>query len=160
MLHILHLCHPALAAEPEDAALRRTRKQVQMLDDLYKGAVVLITENYVNSEKDVSAGMAAKKLFDVAKKKGWHEVRLLDATGNPYNEENSPKNGFEKKAIAKLLEGDSYYDEVVQKDGKKYLQAATIIPVVMKKCTMCHENYKSVPDGKAIGALSYLIPIE
>lgn len=32
----------------EDAAVARTRKQVQMLDDLYKTAIVLVTENYVD----------------------------------------------------------------------------------------------------------------
>ena len=59
----------------------------------------------------------------------------------------------------KLLSGQATYDEVVTEGGKKYLQAATAIPVVMDKCTLCHSNYKDVPAGKAIGAISYKLPI-
>src|SRR5262245_28024895 len=69
----------------EDAAVTRTRKQVQMLDDLYKNAIVLITENYVDESSDLAAGAAFQKLFDAMRKKGYHDVRLLDATGDPYN---------------------------------------------------------------------------
>ena len=66
-------------AKKKDAALERTRKTVRMLDDIYKTTVVLITEHYVNDEDDLPAGTAAIALFDAIKKKGWHEVRLLDA---------------------------------------------------------------------------------
>lgn len=49
---------------------------------------------------------------------------------------------------------------MVEKNGKRYLLAATPIPVVMKKCVMCHDNYADVPEGKPIGALGYTVPIE
>lgn len=141
-------------------ALKRTRKTVKMLDDVYKTVVVLVTEHYVKDEDSLSAGSAAKALFAAIKKKGWHEVKLLDASGQPYNDENIAKDDFEKKAIKTLKSGKAYYDEVVTKDGKHYLRAATIIPVVMEKCIMCHPNYKDAKKGEAIGALSYTIPIE
>jgi hypothetical protein len=144
----------------KDRALERTRKQVRMLDDIYKTAIVLITTHYVEDDTSLPAGEAFKALFDAVKKKGWHEVRLLDATGEPYNDDNAPKDGFEKEAIAKLLKGEAYYDQVEEKDGKRYLNAATAIPVVMKKCILCHDNYADLPEGKAIGALGYRIPIE
>ena len=39
------------AADREnDAAVKRTRRQVKMLDDLYKTAVVLITQHYVTED--------------------------------------------------------------------------------------------------------------
>jgi len=38
----------------DPAAVERARKQVRMLDDLYKTAVVLITEHYVHEEDDVA----------------------------------------------------------------------------------------------------------
>lgn len=143
-----------------DRALERTRKQVKMLDDIYKSAVVLITTHYVNDENDLPAGSAAIALFDAVKKKGWHEVRLLDASGQPIEEKNTAKDEFEKTAVAKLKAGESYFDEVVKKDGKRYLRAATPIPVVMEKCIMCHENYRQAKKGEPIGALSYTLPIE
>ena len=40
----------------EDPAAERTRKTVKMLDDIYKTAVVLITDKYVESEDDFPAG--------------------------------------------------------------------------------------------------------
>ena len=144
---------------PSDAAVERARREVRLLDDIYKTSIVLITTHYVHDDEDLPAGSAFKALFGAVKKKGWHEVRLLDATGQPYNDENAPKKGFEKKAVQRLLKGAAVYDEVVTEGDKRYLLAATAIPVVMDKCIMCHENYKDVPKGKAIGALGYKVPI-
>ena len=144
----------------DDPAVARTRKTVRMLDDIYKTAVVLITKHYVNDESDLPAGSAAIALFAAIKDKGWHEVRLLDATGEPMEEANSPRDDFERKAIAALKSGKTYYEQVVTKDGRRYLRAATPVPVVLKKCTMCHPHYKDYKNGKPIGALSYTLPVE
>lgn len=141
-------------------AVNRTRKTVRMLDDIYKTAVVLITTHYVKDEDSLAAGSAAKALFAAIKKKGWHEVKILDVSGEPYNDENVAKDAFDKAAAKLIKSGEPYVDEVVKKDGKSYLRAATIIPVVMKKCTMCHENYKKAKKGEAIGMLSYTVPVE
>lgn len=143
-----------------DAAVERARREVRMLDDLYKSAIVLITEHYVQDGNDLPAGSAFKALFQTMKDKGWHDVRLLDATGQPYNDENLPSDDFEKNAIKELAGGKASVDQVITEDGRRYLRVATAIPVVMEKCTMCHENYRSVPEGKAIGALGYKLPIQ
>lgn len=149
------------AAKPaDDPALERTRKTTRMLDDLYKTAVVLITEHYVEQDSDLPAGSAAIALFDAMKKKGWHEVRLLDATGKPIEEKNSPQDEFEKEAIRQLKSGKAWHEQVIERDGQRYLRAATPVPVVLKKCTMCHEHYNDVKPGEAIGALSYTLKVE
>ena len=95
---VLLLAVPAADGEPQpaDAALERARKQVRMLDDLYKTVVVLITTHYVTEESSLPAGSAAIALFSTMKEKGWHEVRLLDATGSPIVAKNSPQDEFEK----------------------------------------------------------------
>jgi len=146
--------------QQEDPAVVRTRKQVKMLDDLYKTAVVLITKHYVEEDSDLAAGEAAVALFAAMKEKGWHEVRLLDATGDPIEDRNSPQDDFEEKAVDSLLDGADWYEEIVKRNDKRYLRAATPVPVVLKKCTMCHDHYKDVPEGEPIGALSYTIEIE
>lgn len=143
-----------------DPALERTREQVRMLDDLYKTAVVFITDKYVHKDTDVSAGTAAAALFGVMKQKGWHDIRLVDATNQPFEEKNAPKDAFEKAAVKALKGGKAYHEEVVQIEGKPHLRAATPVPVVMKKCVMCHPHYADVKDGEAIGILSYIIPIK
>ncbi len=149
------------SADPEpDPAVERTRRQVRMLDDIYKTAVVLITEHYVNDYDDLPAGAAAKALFAAIEEKGWHQVRLLDATGEPYNDENVAGDDFERDAIAQLKDGESFVDTVVVRDGNRYLRAVTPIPVVLEKCIMCHENYRDVAEGQPIGVLSYTVPIE
>lgn len=145
---------------PADEALERTRQTVRMLDDVYKTAVVLITDKYVNSQDDFPAGSAAIALFDAIKKKGWHEVRLLDATGRPYEEKNAPRDDFEKTAVKQLKAGKTYYDQVVERNDGRYLRAATPIPLVMQKCVMCHDHYKNAKAGEPIGALSYTIRIQ
>ena len=150
----------AETSKVDRAALERTRKQVRMLDDLYKTAVVLITEHCVKKEDDVAAGTAARLLFAAMKEKGWHEARLLDATGEPYEEKNIAADEFEKSAIAQLKMGKTFVDAVIEKDGKPYLRAATPIPVVLEKCIMCHAHYKNVDKGQIIGAVAYIVPIE
>lgn len=144
----------------EDAAVARTRKQVLMLDDLYKTAVVLITSHYVTEESDLPAGAAAIALFDAMKKKGWHDVRLIDASGEPLEAKNVAKDDFEKAAVAALKNGKAFHEQVVEKEGKRTFRAATPIPVVLKKCTLCHPNYEKIPAGGVIGILSYQLPVE
>lgn len=143
-----------------DPAVERTRRQVRVLDDVYKTAVVLITEHYVKTDADLPAGAAAKALFEAVKKKGHHEVRLLDVAGEPINEDNLAQDEFEKAGVAVMKKGGAWHEQVVEKNGKRYLRAMTPIPVVLEKCIMCHENYRQVPKGSAIGALGYIVPVE
>jgi uncharacterized protein DUF3365/methyl-accepting chemotaxis protein-like sensor len=152
---------PGTAEEnKDDPAVARARKTVAMLDDIYKTTVVLITDKYVQDENSFAAGEAAQALFAAIKKKGWHEVRLLDAAGEPIVDGNKPRDEFEKAAIAALKSGKSGYEQVIEKDGKRYLRSATPIPVVSKKCIMCHDNYAKAKPGEPIGALGYTVPIE
>ncbi len=104
--------------------------------------------------------MAAKALFDSVQKAGFHDVRLIDASGEPYNDENIAKDKFEKAGIKALLAGKKGYEEVTYKKGKPYLRSMTAVPVVMKKCTMCHPNYEDVKPGVPVGVLSYTLEIE
>ena len=131
-----------------------------MLDDIYKAAVVLITDKYVNDERDFAAGSAAIALFKAVQDKNWHEVKLLDVSGKPYNDENVAKDDFEREALRKFKAGEAYVDRIEKRDNGRYLRAATPIPVVLEKCTMCHENYKQAQPGQAIGMLSYTLKIE
>ena len=144
----------------KDKAVERTRRQVKMLDDIYKGGIVLITKHYVKGDEDLPAGTAFKKLFEAAKTNGWHEVRLVDATGDPYSDENVAISAFEKNAIKQLKTGKPFVDETVVENDKRFLLAATPIPVVMEKCTMCHSNYNMDEKGLVIGALTYRVPID
>ncbi len=160
-LVIAGLSYQCGAASPaEDAGLERARQTTRMLDDLYKTAVVLITQHYVEADSDLPAGSAAIALFDAMKQKGWHEVRLLDATGQPIEEKNAPQDEFESAAVRELLAGKSWHEEVITRDGNRYLRAATPIPVVLAKCTMCHDHYKEAKPNQPIGALSYTLRIE
>jgi hypothetical protein len=144
----------------EDPAVARTRKQVLMRDDLYKPAIVMLTENYVDESSDLAAGAAFQKLFEAMRKKGHHDVRLLDATGQPFNDKNLAKDEFEKAAIAALKAGKPTYEQVVEQGGKRYLRKATPIPVVLQKCTICHPAYEKAKPGETIGSLSYTLPVE
>ena len=149
------------AAAPDKAALERSRKTVRMLDDVYKQTIVLITDKYVNDKDDFAAGSAAVLLFKNISKSGNQQVRLLDATGEPYEPENVAKDAFEKEGIKRMKAGETFYEEVTQKDGKYQLRAMTPVPVVMQKCVMCHAHYADAKKkGEAIGAISYIVPIE
>jgi len=146
--------------KPRKAAVKRARKQVKMLDHIYKSAVVLITEKYVNNETDFPAGSAAVALFKSVTDAGYHKVRLLDVTGQPYEPKNVAKAAFEKEGVKQLKAGKSYYETIETVNGKPHLQAVTAIPVVSKKCIMCHDHYANAKEGEPVGAISYSIPIE
>jgi uncharacterized membrane protein YdfJ with MMPL/SSD domain len=149
-----------LQAPKTDPAVVAARQQALMLDDLYKTAVVLITKHYVNKETDLAAATAAKALFAAMKEKGHHDVRLIDATGAPYNDENIAQDKFEEQALEQLKKGKATYEQVEKRDDGRYFRFATAVPVVMEKCVMCHESYKDVKEGEAIGALTYTIKIQ
>ena len=150
------------AADPQekDTAVERARREVRMLDDIYKTGIVAITDNYVNDDQMIPAGTAFKQVFAAAEKKGWHKVRLVDATGEPIEEENAPEDDFEKMAVKKLVSGANWVESIETRQGTRHLRVATPIPVVFSKCVMCHSNYEDVPKGQAIGALTYTVPID
>lgn len=151
---------PDQVAAPDPAAVERTRKIVRMLDAIYKNAVVLITDKYVHDTDDFPAGSAAVLLFERVSETGSHKVRLLDATGEPYEPKNVARDDFERQGIERLKEGADYYEEVVREDGRPQLRAITPVPVVMQKCVMCHAHYADVAEGQPVGAISYIVPIE
>lgn len=145
---------------PSKDAVERTRRQVKVLDTVYKNVIVLITDKYVLSEDDFAAGSAAVLLFERITDTGFHKVRLLDATGEPYDSDNVAQDEFEKNGVKQLKAGKDYVEKIIHKDGEPYLRAMTPVPVVMKRCTMCHANYLDVPKGHPIGAISYTLPIK
>ena len=146
--------------QPTKAAVERSRKTIAMLDNIYKSTIVLITDKYVHDEDDFAAGSAAVLLFENVSKSGSHNVRLIDATGDPYDSENVAKDDFEKEAIKKLKAGAKQHEQVITKKGKHHLRVVTPVPVVMKKCVMCHDHYADAKEGEPIGAISYSLPIE
>jgi hypothetical protein len=134
----------------------RARESVKMLDDLYKTAVVAITNKYVEQQSDTPAAAVAKEVFEAMHKKGWHDARLIDATGKPKNKDNVAKTDFEKKAVEQIQNGKTYVEEVGDKDGKPVLRAATLVPSVLKQCAVCHGG----KEGRVLGAIVYEVPIK
>lgn len=139
------------ADEPADAKLERARAEVQKLDALYKTAVVSVTNRF----EGPPAIKMAKDVFAAMEKAGWHRAKLVDATGDPLNPDNTPKSEFEKRA-AKAMQGGATYFEEVDGDGEeRTLLAATVVPAVLKKCATCH----GVKEGDLLGFVRYEIPI-
>ena len=145
------------ASGKPDAAVERTRQEVKMLDDLFKNAIVLIDGHYVKTPSDLPAATAAKALWAALKKDGWYDVRILGLTDVIGDQDDVPRDAFEQAAAKKLLAGETPQEEVVEKDGKRYLRVATGIPVVSDNCLMCHANFKGNKGN--IGALSYTVPV-
>lgn len=144
-------------ASPDKAAVERARETVKLIDALYKNYVVEITATYVDQKKVPPAARVTKRVFTAMHKGGFHSARLVDATGEPVNEDNRPNTAFEKKAVDVIKGGKGYYEEVDVVAGKNVLRAATVVPVVMKQCIACHPGYKQ---GDVLGALVYEVPIK
>jgi Protein of unknown function (DUF3365) len=142
-----------LAGGPaDDPALDRTRKQVKMLDELYKNAVVSITNKYDGPP----AIKVAKEVFTAMEKSGWHKAKLVDASGNPQNEANLPQTDFERRAAAAMQAGKAYFEEVEGKGKGRKLYAATVVPAVTKKCARCH----GASEGDLLGFIRYEISVK
>lgn len=137
--------------------VEHARKTVRMLDDLYKTYIVLITEEYVDDPSVLPAATLSKRVFKSMNKKGWHETRLLDATGTPFNPENNPKDDFEREAIKALLAGKTYFEKIEKIEGKNHLRAVTSVHAVMKGCLACHPDRKF---GDLLGGIAYIVDLE
>jgi len=135
-----------------DSALVRARDQVKMLDELYKTAVVSVTNKYDGPP----AIKVAKDVFTAMEKSGWHKAKLVDASGAPQNEANLPATDFEKRAEKAIRDGKPYYEEVAKTGSSRTLYAATIVPAVTKKCASCH----GVKSGDLLGFIRYEVPIK
>ena len=62
----------------------------------------------------------------------------MDATGEPMNDENAPTTDFEKEAVQGDPRGQALRRAVVGEGEDRRLLAATVVPVVIKKCADCH----------------------
>jgi gas vesicle protein len=142
---------------PDPKAVEQAREKVKMLDDVYKGFVVHITDTYVRAQETTPAARVTQKVFKHMQTNGWHSARLIDATGAPLNKKNAPTGDFEKRAIEQLKAGKTYFEEVGVKNEQPVLRAATIVPVVMKQCITCHPGNK---EGDLMGAIIYEMPIK
>ncbi len=137
--------------------LDNARKTVRMLDDLYKTYIVLITEEYVDDPSVLPAATLSKRVFKSMNKKGWHKVRLLDATGTPFNPENNPVDTFERDAVKAMISGRTYFEKIEMVDGKAHLRAVTSVRAVMKGCISCHPSNKV---GDLLGGIAFNIALE
>jgi hypothetical protein len=135
-----------------DPALQRAREQVKMIDELYKNAVVSITNKY----NGPPAIKVAKDVFAAMEKSGWHKAKLVDATGVPQNEANLPQTDFEKRAAKAIQAGKPYYEEVAGQGLDRTLYAATVVPAVTGKCATCH----AVNQGDLLGFIRYEMPVK
>ncbi|GAX62621.1 ribulose 1,5-bisphosphate carboxylase, large subunit [Candidatus Scalindua japonica] len=140
-----------------EKAIKRGRQTVKMLDEMYKTFIVLVTDEYVKDETMFSALTISKKVFERMSAKGWYNARLLDATGDPHNPDNSARTKFERDAIEAFIDGKSFYEKVEKVDGVYYYKAATSVSIVTDGCTICHPHNKQ---GDLLGGISYSFPLD
>ena len=84
------------AKGPDPAAVERARASVKLIDALYKNSVVQITETYVGEKKHVPAARVTQRVFKAMHEGGFHNARLVDASGDPVNEDNKANTPFDE----------------------------------------------------------------
>ena len=125
-----------------DPAVERTRNPIRVLDDLYQSSIVGSDEHRAGNFSPTA------------------DVRAVDLSGSPINPSSSPRDRFETAAARRMIQGDEWYEEVVERGGKRSLRVATPIPFSTRRCVRCHSEYKRYPQGQPIGFLSYRAPFE
>jgi hypothetical protein len=144
------------AVEPTTEQLQAARQTTRMLDDLYKTAIVTVTDIYVEDATSVAAATAFQPVFRAMKQAKHHEVRLVDGLGDPINPDNAAADPFEKEAVRAMMAGQATFEKVETIEGQAYLRTMTSLPMVMEKCVLCHENYRG---QKLVGGVSYKLPL-
>ncbi len=139
-----------------EEAIAMARRETKMLDDLYKTAIVTVTDIYVKDESSVAAASAFRPIFKAMKDAKHHEVRLVDGLGEPIGADNVPRDEFEKAAMKEMLAGKASFERVEVVNGEPHLRTMTTLPMVMEKCILCHENYRG---QKIVGGVAYVLPI-
>lgn len=137
----------------EDPAVARARDQVKMLDELYKTAVVSITERFPRGQPAI---MVAKDMFYAMENSEHHSAKLVDASGAPLGADSEPETAFEEKAAEAMQNGETYLDQVVGEGDNRRLLAATVVPAVHQRCAECH----GVEKGDLLGFIRYEVPIK
>lgn len=158
----LAVASPLVAADKApakggDDGVEGARATVRMLDDLYKTTALLVATHYVAEEGDLPPIPAVLAIAKAMKDKHWHELRIIDATGSPLLASNAPRDDFEKQAVEKLNAGGTWHDEVIERDGVRYLRAATPLPLIVQSCTMCHPGYKKMSADKPVGVMTFTL---
>ena len=55
-----------------------------------------------------------------------------------------------------MVDGKTYFEELVGQGDTRRLRAATVVPAVVKKCAKCH----GVEQGDVLASLSYDLPVK
>lgn len=142
--------------KPDARSIEHARQIVQVADNMHKAYVIHVTGTYVRAQETVPAAQIARKVYRHMDDNKFFSGRLVDASGKPINTDNAPKTEFEKKAVTAIQKGAKYFEEVGVKDGQPVLRAGTIVPSVMKQCSVCHTGTK---EGDLLGVLTYEVPL-
>jgi hypothetical protein len=135
----------------ERVSRAEAKRQVRMMDQIYKSAVVTTHKMYVQDPGTPAAVIWAKQVINQMKGKGWPDARIIASHDRPLNPENSPTDKFERDAIAAFQKGRTTF-EVVTPTEVRY---ATDIRIVDEKCLLCHVRNKT---GDLVGGVSYRVP--
>jgi len=140
------------ATKPAPVSLEEGRRQVRMMDDIYKAAVVSTHKMYVQDPSTPAAVVWAKQVIKQLEGKGWPQARLFASHDRPLNPENTLVDDFERAATAAFKAGKVSFEQV--RDGE--LRYATDIRIVDQKCLMCHVRNK---EGDLLGGVGYRIKV-
>src|SRR3569833_1997848 len=96
---------PQKTPEPVRMSLPEAHRAVQMMDDIYKAAVVHTHQMYVQDAGTPAAVIWAKQVFKSINGKGWPAAHMLASSDRPLNQELSPSDAFDIEAIRAFQAG-------------------------------------------------------
>lgn len=143
---------PKTNTPAERVSLAEARRQVRMMDEIYKTAVIAAHKMYVQDPGTPAAVIWAKQVINQMKGKGWPDARIFATHDRPLNPENAPADGFERAATTAFKQGKASFEQVTPGEYRY----ATDIRIVDEKCIMCHVRSKQ---GDLTGGVSYRVPL-
>ncbi len=84
-------------------------------------------------------------------------MRLVGTLG-PLRQNDRPRDGFERDALAAALEGEPYTD-VDRIRGRWFYRRSIPLSNFAPQCALCHTNFAGLPSTEYVGALMLRIPI-
>ncbi len=134
--------------KPVALPLSQARQMVRMMNDIYLSGVIATHKMYVQDPGMPAAVTWGKQVIRQVRAKGWPDAHIFDTTGRPLNPENSPKDAFEKEAVAAFTAGKK---ELERTDGGVY-RLAVPLRILDESCVKCHVRAKP---GDLVGGVSY-----
>jgi hypothetical protein len=146
---------PQVEAQETRVSVAAARQQAEVLHETLHATLQIVHHQYYREDEGLAIPAATlRKVFDEVARRRKVEIRWLAVNAEAMNIEHSPRDAFERDAVAALAAGKEAHETVA--DGI-YRRAGAI--TLTSDCLKCHLPNRTSTEDRAAGLL-ISIPVE